>query len=303
VIPCETEFAFVLYRTQLFHPGDIENVKKIQAGYQVQPLSAFLGKPAPPVAPAVDFIKPLTPEQQRTSVEFFNVLSFVLQFCPVNPAETALRKRIEKIGVGSGLILREDKLDADIKEALQQGMADAWKTFAEFKETELDTGKRTSADSFGTRDFLNGNYLVRFAAAAIGIYGNSKEEAIYPVYFMDADRQKLDGSHRYTMRFAAGELPPVNAFWSLTMYELPASLLYANPLNRYLLNSAMLDRLKKDADGGITLYLQNESPGKDKESNWLPAPMGPFFAALRLYRPKPAATEGKWKAPALKREP
>ena len=95
----------------------------------------------------------------------------------------------------------------------------------------------------------------------LGIYGNSKEEAIYPVYFVDAGKQKLDGANRYTLRFAPGQLPPVNAFWSLTMYELPASLLFANPLNRYLINSPMLPSLKRDADGGITLYVQNESPG------------------------------------------
>jgi hypothetical protein len=302
VIPCETEFAFVLYRTQLFSPGDIENVKKIQAGYKVQPLSAFLGEAAPEVAPAVDFPTPLTPEQQRTSVEFFNILSSILRFCPVNPAETALRERFAKIGVGPEMHFREDKLDAEIKEAFQQGMADAWQTFAEFKETQLDTGKRTSADSFGTREFLKGDYLSRFSGAVLGIYGNSKDEAIYPVYFVDDDKQKLDGTHRYTLRFAAGELPPVNAFWSLTMYELPTSLLHENPLDRYLINSAMLDRLKKDADGGLTLYVQNESPGKDKEPNWLPSPKGPFLTVLRLYWPKPEALEGEWKAPPLQRE-
>ena len=115
-----------------------------------------------------------------------------------------------------------------------------------------------------------------------------------------ASRQ-LDGANRYTLRFAPGQLPPVNAFWSLTMYELPASLLYANPLNRYLINSPMLPSLKRDADGGITLYVQNESPGADKEANWLPAPKGPFFAVMRLYWPKPAALNGKWKAPPLQR--
>ena len=126
-----------------------------------------------------------------------------------------------------------------------------------------------------------------------------RTKRIYPVYFVDSGNQKLDGAKRYTLRFAPGQLPPVNAFWSLTLYELPSSLLFANPLNRYLINSPMLRVLKRDADGGITLYVQNESPGADKESNWLPAPTGPFFAVLRLYWPKPAALNGKWKAPPL----
>lgn len=173
--------------------------------------------------------------------------------------------------------------------------------FADFKATQLDTGKITSGDGFGTRQYLKNDYMRRMASPALGIYGNSKQEAIYPAYFLDADHQKIDGPHLYTLRFAPGALPPVNAFWSLTMYELPQSLLFANPINRYLINSTMLPELKRDGDGGITIYVQNSSPGKDKESNWLPAPKGPFFLAMRLYWPKEQALDGQWKAPALQR--
>jgi hypothetical protein len=137
----------------------------------------------------------------------------------------------------------------------------------------------------------------------LGIFGNSKEEAMYPMYAVDADGQKLDGNHRYTLNFAPGQLPPVNAFWSLTMYELPSQLLVTNPLNRYLLNSPMLPQFKFNTDGGLTIYIQSESPGQDKEANWLPAPKGPFFMALRLYWPKAEAAEGKWAAPPAKLEP
>jgi hypothetical protein len=206
-----------------------------------------------------------------------------------------------KIGVGAGKSFDANSLSPDIQKALRDGMADAWVTFKELKETQLDTGKRSSADAFGTREALNGRYLDRMSGAILGIYGNSKQEAIYPAYFIDAGKQKLDGTNRYTLRFAPGQLPPVNAFWSLTMYELPASLLYANPLNRYLINSPMLPNLKKDADGGITLYVQNASPGTDREANWLPSPTRPFFAVLRLYWPKPPALDGKWKAPPMQR--
>ena len=299
VIRSETDYAFVLYRTQLFDPGDIDNVKKVQAGYRVVPLSKFLGTPAPAAAPVVDFIKPLTPEQQRSSLEFFNVLNFVLQFTPTNPSEKALMARFAKIGVGGGKRIDIGALSPEMRQAMQDGMADAWKAFAEFKEKELDTGKRTSADGFGTRAFLKNDYMARMSGAALGIYGNSKAEALYPAYFVDAKKQPLSGANRYTLRFAPGQLPPVNAFWSLTMYELPQSLLYANPINRYLINSPILPDLKRDADGGITIYVQNESPGKDKESNWLPAPKGPFFSVMRLYWPKLEAVSGKWKAPQL----
>lgn len=122
---------------------------------------------------------------------------------------------------------------------------------------------------------------------------------MYPAYYVDSQGQKLDGANRYTLHFAPGQLPPVNAFWSITMYEQPASLLVANPINRYLLNSTMLPQFKRDADGGLTLLIQNESPGKDRESNWLPAPKGPFSIIMRLYLPKPEALESRWKAPPL----
>ena len=115
------------------------------------------------------------------------------------------------------------------------------------------------------------------------------------------DSLKLDGVNRYIIRFAPDQLPPVNAFWSLTMYDFPAQLMVANPLNRYLLNTPMLPQFKKDADGGFTLYFQNETPGADKEANWLPAPKGPFLLVMRLYWPKEEALTGKWKQPLLKR--
>lgn len=180
-------------------------------------------------------------------------------------------------------------------------MADAWQAYADLKK-RVDAKEVTSGDMFGTREFLKNNYAYRMAAAILGIYGNSKQEAMYPLYTVDADGQPLNGSgNRYALRFAPDKLPPVNAFWSLTMYELPASLLVANPLDRYLINSPMLPKLQRDADGGVTLHVQHNSPGKDKESNWLPAPTGPFWAILRLYWPKEEALEGLWTAPALQK--
>ncbi len=301
VIRCETNLALAAYRTQLFNPGDIENVKKIQAGYKVQALSTFLGKPAPAAAPALDFIKPLTPEEQRSSPKFFQILNFVLSNCPPNPSEKETLARFAKLGIGGGLSFDPEKLSVDVRQAVEAGIGDAWKTFAEFRDTQVDKGKVTSGDLFGTRQYLKGNYLYRMAAAVLGIFGNSKDEAMYPMYGVDADGQKLDGSKRYSLHFGSGQLPPVNAFWSLTLYEMPASLLYANPLNRYLINSPMLQGLKRDTDGGLTIYVQHDSPGADKESNWLPAPSGPFTCAMRLYWPKAEALNGKWKAPPLKK--
>jgi hypothetical protein len=299
VIRSETDLVLAGYRTQLFNPADLENVKKIQAGYKAEPLSKFLGKPAPAAAPAVNWVRPLSPQDQRTSPEFFNVMSFLLQFTAPHPSEKALRARFAKIGVEAGKPFDVAKLEPEMKTAIEGGMADGLKAYEEFKRTQVDTGKVTAGDMFGTREYLKNNYMARMAGAILGIYGNSKEEALYPLYSLDAAGTPLEGTRRYTLRFASGELPPVHAFWSLTMYELPASLLVANPLNRYLINSPMLPDMKRDSDGGITLYIQNESPGKDKEANWLPAPKGPFLMFMRLYWPKPAALDGTWRQPPL----
>jgi hypothetical protein len=300
VIRSETDILMPIYRVQVFDPDDIDNVKKVQAGFKAQPLSAFLGKPAPKAAPAIDFIKPLTVETQKTSLEFFNILNFVLRYCPTDPSEVALMKRFTRIGVGAGKTFDAGKLSPEMTKAIEDGRADAWADFAALLK-QFDSGKVTSGDVFGTRKFLRNNYLYRMGAAVLGIYGNSKEEAIYPIYGVDEANQKLSGVNKYTLRFAPGQLPPVNAFWSLTMYKMPESLLVDNPINRYLLNSPMMPQFIKDPDGGLTLLIQNESPGKDKEANWLPAPQGPFRMYLRLYWPKTEALDGKWQKPPLKK--
>jgi hypothetical protein len=299
VFRSETDLVLAGYRTQLFEPADLENVKKIQSGYQAEPLSSFLGKPAPAAAPAVNWVEPLSPQEQRSSPEFFGILSFLLQFTAPHPSETALLARFARIGVQAGKPFDVARLAPEMKAALEGGMADGQKAFEEFKRTQLDTGKTTAGDLFGTREYLKNDYMARMAGAIMGIYGNSREEALYPLYSVDAAGKPLEGTNRYTLRFAPGELPPVHAFWSLTMYELPASLLVANPIDRYLINSPMLPNMKRDPDGGVTLYIQNESPGEDEEANWLPAPKGPFLMFMRLYWPRDEALQGEWVAPRL----
>jgi hypothetical protein len=266
----------------------------------VQTLSAFLGAAAPKAVPVIDFIVPSTAAEEKTSLQFFNILNFVLQFCPTNPSETELMTRFAKIGVSAGNTFDPSELSPEMKAAIEQGIADAWADFGGLVK-QFDAGKVTSGDVFGTREYMKNNYLYRMGAAVMGIYGNSKLEAMYPVFGVDADEKKLNGANVYTLHFAPGQLPPVNAFWSLTMYELPASLLVANPINRYLINSPMLPQLNRDVNGGLTLLVQNGSPGRDKEANWLPAPKGPFIAYMRLYWPKDEAIEGKWTAPPLNR--
>jgi hypothetical protein len=279
---------------------DLANVKAIQAQYAVQPLSAFLGRPAPAAAPPIAFPTPLTPEAQKTALEFFSLLNFALQFCPTHPSEQELMARFATIGVGAGLNFDPGALAPDLKEAITQGMADAWVDFGAGVQL-ANEGKLGSSDVFGSREILQNNYLYRMLGAVLGIYGNTAAEAIYPTYYVDADGRPLNGAQRYTLHFEPGRLPPVNSFWSLTMYTEPTKLLVVNPLNRYLLNSTMLAEFKPDADGGLTLLIQHDSPGKDHEANWLPAPAGPFSMIMRLYWPQVEALDGSWTAPPLKR--
>ncbi|HPE57049.1 MAG TPA: DUF1254 domain-containing protein [Bacteroidales bacterium] len=298
VIKAETELVLAAYRTQLFNPDDLENVKQIQSEYKLQPLSSFLDHPAPQAAPDIQFIEPLTQEEIKASPKVFEQLNYLLQFCPTYPSEKELMKRFAKLGIGAGKEFKWDSFSPEIQNAIKQGIADSWADFDALKK-QAEAGKLGSAEIFGTRQHLNNNYSYRMIAAVVGIWGASSEEAIYPTYYVDSENQPLNGANKYTLRFEPGQLPPVNAFWSLTMYELPASLLVENPLNRYLLNSPMMDDFVFDEDGGLTLYFQNESPGKEKEPNWLPAPKGPFSVVMRLYLPKPETLSGEWVRPQM----
>jgi hypothetical protein len=299
VIKADTDFVLVAYRTQLFGPDDLENVRKIQAGYKAMPLSTFLKKSSPPSAPAIEWPKPLTPDDQKTSLKFFDLLDFQLKYAPTMESEKDVRARFASIGLTGDGSFSSDKLSPEMAQAFKDGMADAWAEFATFKKDKIDTGEVTSGQLFGTKDELNGNYLYRMAGAVIGIYANSKAEAMYPVLSIDSDGKPLSGENKYTLTFPAGGLPPVNAFWSVTMYKLPESLLVDNPINRYLINSPMLPNLVKNADGSLTLYIQNSPPQSDKQPNWLPAPPGPFTVFMRLYWPKDEALNGTWQPPKL----
>ena len=192
VMRSETELVLATYRTQLLNPADLDNVKKVQAGYKVAAALGVPRQPAPAPAPAIAFIAPLTPGDAQNSLQFFNILNFVLTLCPTVPSERALMERFARIGVGAGKTIDASTLAPDIKQALEQGMADAWKEYEDFKATQIDTGKVTSGDLFGTRDLLKNNYLYRMTAAILGLYGNSKAEAMYPAYTLDGAHQKLE---------------------------------------------------------------------------------------------------------------
>lgn len=296
----ETEFAYLLIRTQLFNAADLPNVKKIQAGYKAQTLSHYLRQPAPPAAPAVDWPKPA--DDMLTTPALFPYVNFLLQFCPTHPSENDLMARFANLDIGAGKTFDFEKLPPDMQKAIDDGIADAGNDMNTLMK-RVNADEVSSSDFFGTREFLKNNYLYRFGGAKLGLYGNSGEEAIYLGYFVDANHQPLDASKtNYALTFPKGQLPPAHAFWSMTMYDGKSQFLVANPLKRYLLNSTMLKSFKYAPDGSLTFYLQKNSPGTAKESNWLPAPNGPFYAVLRIYMPAPEVVNGTWKKPPLEPE-
>ena len=304
VFHSSTPFTITIYRTQLLNPADIANVEKVQAGYKMQPLSAFLHQPAPAAAPKIDFV-PATTEGIKKN--FYEYLDAALQFVPESPEDKDVRARLAQIGIGPGKTFNFKDLSAEHKAAVLLGMKAGDEKVDKFLAGGMKNVNGWNIGSFfGDRDFFKTDWLKRAAAAKGGLYGNDAEEATYPYTRTDAKGEKLDGSkHNYTLTFPAGQLPPVNAFWSVTMYDGKSQLLIKNPIDRYLLNSPMLPAMKKNADGSLTLYIQKDSPGKALEANWLPAPNDTIYLVMRLYWPKDTPPsvlppgEGTWKPPGI----
>jgi hypothetical protein len=304
VFHSSTAFVLAGYRTQLFNPEDMPNVKAIQAGYKVQPLSSFLNQPAPPPAPAIDFPK-IDKEMVKTG--FFEYLDFALQFAPAGPEEKAIREKLARIGVGPGKTFDFKDLSLEHKAEVLLAMKEGESSIDKYLKTQQYAVNGWKIGSFfGDRAFFDGNWLLRAAGAKAGIYGNDAIEATYPMTREDATGETLDGSkHDYTLTFPAGQLPPVKAFWSVTMYDDKSQLLIKNPIDRYLINSPMLPDLKNNEDGSLTLYIQKDSPGEDKESNWLPAPDDTIYLVMRLYWPRtepPSVLpvgKGSWSPPGV----
>ena len=296
-----TEFALGLFRTQLINAEDIDNVRAIQAKYNAQPLSSFLGTPAPAAPPAIDWPKI---DKSLAKQDPFGYLSFLLQFAPtvgIFEEEKPLRERFASIGIEPGAPFPSKPLSDTELAGIKAAVAEVQQKVGTLGK--LVNGWQVAEGLFGDRKTMGDNYTLRSAAAVAGIFGNDSVEALYPLAKQDADGNPLDGSTgNYTLTFAAGELPPVNAFWSVTMYDGKTQLLIENPINRYLINSPMLPDLKKAADGSLTLYIQNKEPtDPNQKANWLPAPDGPIYMVMRLYWPKDEALKGTWKPPVVTR--
>lgn len=303
VLVAGTDFALATYRTQLFNPADIDNVKAIQDKYSVQPLSAFLGQPAPPSAPAIDW-PDITATMEKANP--FSYLAFILQFAPATgPAavEVPLREKLARIGIEAGKPFPTVALTAAAKAAMTAGIQQAEPLIKAKIATlgEQVNGWVNSHSMRLDRSGYNGDWTERSAVAVAGILANDAVEASYAFTRNDKDGVKLDGSKtNYTLTFPAGDLPPVNAFWSVTMYDGTTQLLIENPINRYLINSPMLPELEKNADGSLTLFIQKDAPTDPaQKANWLPAPNGPIYIVLRMYWPKEQVLNGQWEPPGI----
>ncbi len=294
-IVSETNLVFGQFRTQLFEPDDIERVKDIQSQYHVQTWSNFVATQPPEAPPEINY-PPIT--REILNENFFKYVNFLLQFCPTHPSEVELRERLKTIGIEPGAVFPPDGVS-------QEWLSDINTSYeATRNEIYTEVSKlTTSLRMFGTRAELVENhgdsmYFIRAMGAAGGIYGNPDAETVYPIYNKDQYGDSFDTStHNYTLKIPSGGLP-AKSFWSVTMYNSDRFLV-ENPIDRYLINSPMWKDLKKDEDGGATLYLQYESPGTDKESNWLPAPNGPMSVAMRLYIPEDIVLSDEWQEPPI----
>jgi hypothetical protein len=292
VIQGDTDFLGTLTRTQLFEPKDLPNVKKIQQEYKLQPLSAYLGEAAPAAAPAVDW-KPWKEGAEKTD-EFWAYTNFLLQYAVPSSQDKPVQDRMAKIGVAAGKAWDSTVMGKDIQDAIAAGLQDGL--------DELKKGSTTFKDPslfFRSRKDFDKDYYNRALGVFVGLFGNVKKISVYFAAPKDDKGELTDGSkHNYSVTFTADQIPPAKNFWSWTMYKLPQRWLVDNPIDRYSIGSAT-PGLKTAADGSITLYFQAKSPGKDKESNWLPAPEGPFWPVLRTYGPGEAILNGTWKVPPV----
>jgi hypothetical protein len=290
-----TLLALGMFRTQLLDAADLPNVHALQDRLRVRTLSAYLGRPGPPALPLPRPVLPLNLRARPADPAFFDVLNWMLAFMPVLPEEAALRQRFADIGIAPGkpFVSANTAVLPAVAEGMREGLQHM---------VGRSRRVRSSAELFGSRDFLRDDYLTRAVGAMLGILGNAAEEYLGVGYPADADGKPFDGRRRYRIRFAPDGLPPVDGFWSITVYTAER-LLYANALQRQVINSTMLPKLQRDADGGLTLHLQHDSPGAALESNWLPTPAKPFVLTFRTYLPREAIRSGRWTAPPVESLP
>ena len=284
---CPTALCLVFLRIQVLGPDDRDRVAALQDGCEVRTLSAFLDQPPPTANPLPALVAPVDVRREPDE-RFFEVLSWMVELMPAAPEDVEVRRRL----ADSGLVPYGPKGDGwvdEVRAGMREGLEDMQRRAAQV---------RLSAELFGSREQLGVDPMPRAVGAMLGILGNSAEEYLGVGYQADADGQPFDGRHGYTIRFAPGQLPPVDAFWSITLYDADR-FLYANDLDRYSVSSRDLSTMLRDDDGGITVHLVHRLDDRSLLSNWLPCPGGPFNLAFRTYLPRAEIRDGRWIAPAV----
>jgi hypothetical protein len=297
-----TDMVWMIGRTQTNGPKDYAAVHAIQKQFRLVPLSAF-GKPYTPPAGAVDpsvdmKLAPVEAVAKMSTADFFAALARLMKDNPPPPADAPVLARLAKLGIVPGEKFDASRLDPTVAKALEKVVPMTLdKLTAASKQTGAPiNGWRTPPMKLGD---YGSDYGLRAVVALIGLGANLPADAVYPSAYVDGAGQALSGAHRYVLHFDKGQEPPVRAFWSVTMYD-PNSFFVANSINRYAVSSWM--PFKRNADGSLDLYIQKDSPGKDKEANWLPAPDGEFNLTMRMYWPTekpPSIVDGSWKPPGV----
>ena len=300
----ESAFVYCIVRIEVRGPADVAAVAALQRGFRFTPLHAFLGRSQAPAASGITF--PMYDADKTKSAEFIDLLGFLLSH--VTPVgEDDLMARFGEIGIRPGALAASLSLDPPTRAAVDAGVGQALIAIhrAAANPSSLpgvtartEDGWQGVVGIFGDGDEMRSKYLARAVAAMLGLYGNDAVEAYYPIGVSDGSGRALDGSeHDYAIRFEKTELPQVDAFWSMTMYSLPDQLMVANSIDRYSVGDR--SNFRYGDDGSLTIYVQHESPGKKLETNWLPAPSGPFSLQLRMYLPKPAALDPLYLPPPV----
>jgi len=303
-IDAPTPHAWVIGRTQTNGPKDYPAVHKVQDGFAVAPLARFGRPPVPAKAvvdPTVDTkTEPLRQVNDMPAAKYFAYATGLMKTNPPHVTDWSILARMKRLGVEPGKAFDLAAADPAVRKALERVPADAQKLMKEKLPTlaRVVNGWQMNTDTMG----VYGNYyLKRAVVAMVGLGANQVEDAIYPMCVADADGKELRGENRYVLHFEKAGLPPVGAFWSVTMYDAEGFQV-ANPISRFAIGDR--DALKYNADGSLDLYIQPATPGADKEANWLPSPAaGVLGVTMRLYAPKAPALDGRWNPPAVRRAP
>ena len=298
-IESPTPINWIITRTQTNGPKDYAAVNKFQDGFKVTPLSQW-GKPAVARAfkpdPTVDMkTPPLNQVNDMSGDKYFAYAAELMKVHKPHSTDWSTVARMKRLGIVPGQSFDISKADPMVREAVLAAPAAGLALMQKAQFGRLVNGWQMLTDTMGV---YGNSYLQRAYIAMVGLGANQVGDAIYPNVMADADGKPLDGNNNYVMHFSKAELPPVDAFWSITMYDAEG-FQAANSINRFAIGDR--DALKFNADGSLDIYMQNASPGADKESNWLPAPKGPLGFTMRLYAPRPEVADGRWVPPPVKR--